>query len=141
MIRFLLDTNVLSEMNKPAPDPGVVGWIGAAVEDELALSVVSLAEINRGIERLAAGRRQSAYRSWLSALLARFDGRILPITSDIALSAGALEVVSLNAGRPMALADVLIAATARVHGLTLITRNERDFQALPLPIHNPWSTP
>ena len=139
MARFLLDTNVPSELNKQKPNAGVVKWIGMANEDDLFLSVVSIAEISRGVERLAGGRRQALLRTWMNELAARFGGRTLPVSTDVAIESGCLEALAMRQGRPLEFADALVAATARIHDLTLVTRNVADFAGLPVEVHNPWS--
>ncbi len=137
---FLLDTNVVSEMVKPRPDPGVVRWLMEIDEDRVFLSVVTLAELRFGIARLPAGRRRSSLQAWLQGeLLPRFAGRILTIDSEVALTGGDVMAECAAVGRAIEAMDALIAATARVHELELVTRNTGDFVASMIPICNPWS--
>ncbi|MBX3501445.1 MAG: type II toxin-antitoxin system VapC family toxin [Alphaproteobacteria bacterium] len=136
---FLLDTNVVSEWVRPRPDPGVVAWLAAADEDRVFLSVVSLAELRHGIDRLADGRRRHSLDAWLREQLPlRFADRILPVDRAIADRWGVLVARRDAAGRPIGAMDAFIAATAAVHGLTLVTRNAADFQSVVMEIVNPW---
>lgn len=136
---FLLDTNVVSEWVRPRPDPGVVAWLAAADEDRVFLSVVSLAELRHGIDRLADGRRRHSLDAWLREQLPlRFADRILPVDRAIADRWGVLVARRDAAGRPIGAMDAFIAATAAVHGLTLVTRNAADFRSVVMEIVNPW---
>jgi len=137
---FLLDTNVLSEWVKPRPDAGVITWLDEADEDRLFLSVVTLAEIRRGIERLQPGRRRQRLDDWLQdELPERFEGRILPVDAAVADTWGRLVARSEAAGRAIGVMDAFIAATASAHDLTLVTRNVGDFKGSMRAILNPWS--
>lgn len=136
---FLLDTNVVSEWARPRPNPGVVAWLATADEDRVFLSVVSLAELRHGINRLADGRRRRGLDAWLREDLSlRFEGRVLPVDPAIADRWGELVARREAAGRPIAAMDAFIAATASVHGLTLVTRNTQDFRSVVREIVNPW---
>lgn len=138
---FLLDTNVVSEWVKPSPDVGVVEWLADADEDRTFLSVVTLAELRRGIERLAGGRRRDRLDDWLrNDLPMRFERRILPIDADVADAWGDVVARRETAGRPIGVMDAFIAATAIVHGLAVVTRNTTDFDATVAEIVNPWSS-
>ena len=137
---YLLDTNVVSEWVKPRPDPGVIAWLAEADEDRVCLSVITLAEIRHGIDCLADGDRRRRLDVWLrDELPQRFEGRILDIDSRTADAWGRLMASRQAAGRPMSVMDGFIAATANVHGLTLITRNQKHFSAAVGKIINPWS--
>jgi hypothetical protein len=137
---FLLDTNVVSELVRPRPDAGLVGWLVDLDEDRVFLSVVTLAELRYGIARLPAGRRRRRLHDWLHGdLLQRFAGRILPVDNDIALIWGDVTAECAAVGRPIEAMDALIAATARVHALELVTRDARDFEGALIPVRNPWS--
>lgn len=136
---FLLDTNVLSEGAKPRPNAGVLDWLAAADEDSLFLSVVSLAELRHGLERMAEGARRSALDDWLTgALPDRFAGRVLDIDADVADHWGRIVARGQAAGRPISAMDAFIAATAEKHRLTLVTRNVSDFDITGLRLLNPW---
>ncbi len=137
---FLLDTNVVSEWTKPHPNRGVVEWLEKVDEDEVFLSVVTFAELRHGIDRLAAGARRRKLDQWLrSEVPARFEGRIVLIDGAIADEWGRLVAQREAGGKPIHAMDAFIAATARVHELTLVTRNVSDFSPSLKTIVNPWT--
>jgi len=137
---FLLDTNVVSEWVKLRPNPGVVAWLAEADEDHVFISVITLAELRHGIERMAAGSRRNRLDEWLKAELPlRFEGRVLAIDSSVADAWGKVVARSQGIGRPTGAMDAFIAATAAVHSLTLITRNASDFKSTVKDIINPWT--
>ena len=136
---FLLDTNVVSEWVKPRPNAGVITWLEEADEDRLFLSVVTLAELRRGIERLEPGRRKKRLDEWLREELPdRFEGRILPIDAAIAETWGRLVARGEATGRAIGVMDAFIAATASAHDLTLVTRNIGDFKGSMRALLDPW---
>ena len=138
-MRFLLDTNVVSEWVKLSPDIGVATWLAEIDEEAVFLSVMTLGEIRHGIERLQAGARRSRLDTWVTTNLPlRFEGRILGIDEATADVWGRLMALAQDRGRPMAAIDGFIAATACRHGLNLVTRNVKDFEALDIPLLNPW---
>ena len=137
---FLLDTNVLSEPMKERPNPGVLAWLSRVDEDQVFVSVVSITELRCGVERQAIGKRRERLDGWLRKdLILRFEGRILPIDLRIADACGGLMARSESMGRPMEARDAFIAATAEVHGLTLVTRNTSDFEPTLKAIISPWT--
>ena len=137
---FLLDTNVVSEWTKPHPNAGVMNWLGGADEDRVFLSVVTIAELRHGVERLPAGRRRSRLDQWLrDELVRRFEGRVLSVEEGIADEWGRLVARRDAQGRPIHAMDALLAATAQVHSLTLVTRNDSDFESTVKLILNPWT--
>ncbi len=139
-MNFLLDTNVVSEWVKPRPDPGVIEWLADADEDRLFLSVATLAELRYGVERLPVGRKSAQLREWLETeLTSRFEGRVVVIDDTVAGAWGKLLAKADAAGRPMSTMDGFLAATAAVHQMTLVTRNEMDFAAAAIKTFNPWS--
>lgn len=138
-MNYLLDTNVVSEAVKPRPNPGVLRWLEANDEDRLFLSAATLAELHGGVQRLPEGARKRRLRDWLAAdLTERFRGRILPIDEPVAAAWGEILAEREAAGRPILTIDCFLAATARVHQLTLATRNLADFDPT-VPAVNPWS--
>lgn len=138
-MRFLIDTNVLSEGTHPAPEPRVVSWLRAQAPLDLAISVFTLGEIQRGIELLPSSRRRSALEVWLAKELPlHFQGRVLAVDEAVAFAWGRLSAQSRASGRHLSLVDGLLLATASVHGLTLVTRNEADCAARGVPVFNPW---
>jgi predicted nucleic acid-binding protein len=138
-VSFLLDTDVVSEWVKSRPDRSVVAWLAAVDEDQVFISVVTLAELRYGIERMAPSRRRNRLAQWLrDDLPLRFDGRVLSIDPIVADVWGKVVARSEAAGRPIGAMDAFIAATAEAHGLTLVTRNVPDFEASIKAIINPW---
>jgi toxin FitB len=138
-VNFLLDTNVISEWVKPRPEPGIVAWTAWVDEDRTYLSVVTLAELRRGVERLEEGARRRRLDEWLRGELPlRFEGRILAIDARVADDWGKVVAARERAGRPIGLMDAFMAATARVHALTLVTRNTADFEPSVESILNPF---
>jgi predicted nucleic acid-binding protein len=133
---FLLDTNVLSELARPRPSSDVVHWV--AEQREVVLSVVSIEELTFGVERAPAGMRTRLTR-WLEALLAS-EPIVLDVTMPVARLAGELRARREAGGRRLAQADAFIAATAVVHGLTLATRNTRDFAGCGVALFDPVAT-
>jgi len=139
-MKFLLDTNVISEPMRVQPNAGVLAWLAEVDEDSVFLSVVTITELRYGIERLTTGRRRDRLEGWLRKdLSSRFEGRILPVDFEIADTCGRLVARSESLGRPMEPRDAFIAATAEVHGLTLVTRNASDFEATVKTIVTPWT--
>lgn len=132
---FLLDTVVISELRKARPDSGVVRWISKCQDEQLFLSVISIGEIERGIEkqRKADVGFADELAVWLETLTRLYGDRVLSITPAIARRWGRLSAVSSNNG-----ADLLIAATALVHGLQVVTRNVSDFEPTGVVIVNPF---
>lgn len=140
-MRYLLDTNFLSEGAKPRPDPGVVSWNNEQSRLDLAVSALSFGEIRQGVEMLAPGRRRDALEAWLTTALPRqFLGRVLPIDEHVTAEWGRLVVEGRRKGRELPPIDGLLLATASLHHLTLVTRNERDCAGRGVPILNPWSS-
>lgn len=135
-MRFLLDTNVVSELRRGArTNPNVAAWFDDQPADSLFLSALTIGEIREGIEMLRArDRRQAALLDrWLTGLLQFFGDRVLYVDGDVADTWGRLRARY----RPPVM-DALIAATARVHDLTIATRNVHDFAPLEVPMLNPW---
>jgi len=143
MSGFLLDTNVISEFARPdnQPDPRVKHWLEAADPDSLFVSVLTFGEIRRGIEKLQSGKRRTHLESWLEKDLHEwFEKRLLPVNEAIANRWGLLSAAAMRSGRPLAVIDGLLAATALEHALTVVTRNSTDFTNAGAPILNPWQT-
>lgn len=138
-MKFLLDSNTVSEWVKPRPNAGVIDWMGSIDDDLVFLSVVSLAEVRYGIERLAHGNRRRRLEEWLERELPlRFEGRILPVNQGIADAWGRIVALCASNGSPISAIDGFLAATAEVHGLTLVTRNVPHFTVLKT-VLNPWT--
>jgi toxin FitB len=138
-VNYLLDTCVISEMVRPRPTDSVLLWLDAQDEATLHLSVLTIGELHKGIARLEDGERKSRLFSWVDGALAlRFDRRVLPIDTAVASAWGQITGSSERAGRPIPVIDGLIAATARVHGLMVVTRNTDDFARCGVSIFDPW---
>lgn len=139
MTGYLLDTNVISELIKPAPNAQVTAWIRSVNETDLHLSVLSFAELRHGIEQLPRGARRNRLQRWMEFdLTDRFEGRILAIDKNIAETWGIIMARVRAAGvRPPSM-DTLFAATAEALGLTMVTRNTRDFALIGVAVVNPW---
>jgi hypothetical protein len=135
---FLLDTVIISELRKKRPDAGVLRWISGQQDSQLFLSVVTLGEIERGIEkqRNAAPDFADELTTWLENLTDLYADRILTITPVIARGWGRLSARLGNDG-----SDLLIAATALVHGLTVVTRNTGHFEPTGVSVINPFNKP
>lgn len=133
---YLLDTVVVSELMKKNQHPGVMRWLDAQEPRLLFVSVVTVGEIEQGIERLPHGERRRAYERMVrEALPARFAGRVLPVSIEVASSWG---VFSGRHRQTLPVVDGLIAATARVHEMAVVTRNVADFRRFDVPVVNPW---
>lgn len=131
---FLLDTNAVSEVRR-GRDPHVRAWADAVEDADLHLSVMTLGEIRSGIDRLRDrdAAQAAVFASWLGELRTRFAGRILGVDARVADQWG-----RLNATASRNTVDSLIAATAHVHDLTVVTRNTKDFNGCDIPLLNPW---
>ena len=137
---FLLDTNVVSEWLKPEPDANVLQWLSEVDEDSVWLSVITLAEIRFGVERMPPGRRRAALAAWIeNDLAARFEGRIVGIGLGIADAWGTFMARGARQGKTIAAMDGFLGAIALAQGLTLVTRNTADFEPMGVPVLNPWT--
>jgi predicted nucleic acid-binding protein len=136
----LLDTNVLSELRKPRPEPLVVAYFISRPAEDLFISTVTLAEIRFGIQSQPDEIKREALANWLEKdMRPTFAGRTLPITEAVMLRWRILLEQGRKSGRAFSQPDLIIAATAIEHGLTLVTRNTKDFAGLPdLLLLNPW---
>ena len=139
MSGYLIDTNVVSELTKAAPDPGVIAFLSE--RDDLWLSSVVLHELEFGLRSLPQGRRRDDLQQVLSDFIAEFEDRILPLERSEAVWAARLRAEAHLAGRVLHLGDALIAGTAKAHELSVATRNIRDFGGLDVNVINPWQTP
>lgn len=136
MKRLLLDTNVLAEIGKPAPEPRVTSFLQKRTE--IFVSIIALHEIEYGIALLPDGRRRAELESAMAAVISALGDNILGIGEREARFAASLRAEARKRGRLLHLADALIAATAKEHGLTLATRNTSDFDYLDVGVINPW---
>jgi len=135
-VTYLIDTNVLSETRKRQPSPGVAGWITATPPGRMYISVLTMGEIEQGIARIRGrGDWQQAVslEQWLAKVEAAFADRILSLTLPVAKTWG-----RQSHARPLPVVDALIAATAQVHGLTVVTRNVKDYEHAGVQVLNPF---
>jgi toxin FitB len=137
---YLLDTNCISEVVRPNPEPRVLSWLEATDERLLYLSVLTLGEIRKAVASLPQGKRRRRLESWLELeLQARFSGRVLPIDAGIADRWGILTADARKKGVGLATIDGLLAATALHYNLTLVSRNVNDFASTPVLLLDPWT--
>jgi len=137
---YLLDTNVISEAVKPHPSPVLLEWLGAQRDEALHISALTIAEIRRGILEKVAGRRRRELESWFGGPegpQALFAGRILPFEERAALEWARLMADGTAAGQPRSAVDMIVAATASTHRLTVATANEKHFRNTGVPWINP----
>jgi predicted nucleic acid-binding protein len=138
-LNYLLDTNVLSEATRPQPDARAAAWLGSRPSLTLFVSLVSIAEIRKGILLLPEGRKRTKLGSWLeSELLPAFANRVIPLGDAEMNEWASLQAETEKKGHRLPVVDSLIAATARCHGLTLATRNIQDFCHCGIPVLSPW---
>jgi toxin FitB len=139
-VRLLLDTNVVSEVTKQAADPRVLEWLDQFDEDRSFISVVSMAEIRRGVALMDDGRKRETLAEWLAQdLPQRFEQRVHHVDEPIAQAWGDMMVPAKRRGRGRSSMDGLIAATATAKQLTLATRNTKDFEGSGIDLFDPWS--
>jgi len=139
MSGFLLDTNCISELVRPKPEPRVVQWMEAVDEELLYLNVLTLGEIRKGVVGMPQRKRRTRLESWLEAdLRARFSGRILTIDSVTADRWGQLAAEAKRKGKTLAVIDGLLAASAIQHNLIVVSRNASGFTGLAIQVLNPW---
>jgi len=137
---WLLDTNVLSELRRPRPEPRVVAFVADRPLQQLFVSSVTLAEIRFGIELLAEPNRRAELNEWLThKVRPMFEHRVLQVTEDIMLKWRLLVEVGRKTGHVFSQPDLLIAATAIQHNLTVVTRDRSDFDKSGVPVLNPWN--
>jgi predicted nucleic acid-binding protein len=135
-VRYLLDTNVLSETRRPRGDEGVKAWISSVSADDLYLSVLVIGEIRRGIERLVRRDQDQAavYEAWLGTVVRDYADRIIPVDAETADEWGRMSVPD-----PVPIVDGLMAATAKVRGMTFVTRNTADVERAGVVLLDPFS--
>jgi predicted nucleic acid-binding protein len=134
---ILLDTNVVSEMVKPRPNPDVLSFLSSAVDPWL--SSVTIEELVYGAERAPDPKRRAKLLGWIGKIKADFVGRMMPIDDAVAERSGRLRALAAAQGRPATVVDSLIAASAQARGLTLVTRNTTDFETFGIKLFNPWT--
>lgn len=141
MTGWLLDTNVLSELRRRKPEPKVIAFIAAQPLESLYISTVTLAEIRFGIELVAEAGRRAELTDWLThKVRPMFEGRVLPVTEDIMFKWRLLVEDGRKTGHTFSQPDLILAATALEHGLTLVSRDTREYEKARVPLFNPWTT-
>lgn len=137
---IVLDTNVLSELLRPAPDPAVIMWLGTQTPAQVFTTAITEAEIRYGVARLEAGRRREGLMAAITAIFTEdFAGRVLAFDAECATAYADIVAARERTGRPISQFDAQIAAIARMHDAAIATRNVKDFEALGLTILNPFS--
>jgi len=136
---FVLDTNVISELMRPRPDPAVSGWLAAHGGSRVSITSISRAEIRYGIARLDTGERRDDLTARADATFAEIGSATLDFDAAAADRYGALVAERERIGRPISVLDGQIAAIALANGADVVTRNARDFDDCGLKVHNPWS--
>ena len=137
---FLLDTCVISETIKSNPSEAVQTWMKSIDETVVYLSVFTLAELEKGIQKMEEGKKRRFINEWVHQdLMIRFAGRVLSVDQDVAWKWGNIQAEAEKLGRPMPIIDGFIAATALTHKLTLVTRNISDMEAVGVSLFNPWT--
>ncbi len=129
-MRYLLDTNIISDIAKPAPSESLLAWMSEQIDEDLFIASLTVAEIRRGVLEKPAGKRRDALEAWFSGPegpQALFAGRVLPFDENAALIWARLMADGARKGRPLSALDTIIAAVAEAHGCTVVTDNERDF--------------
>lgn len=138
-MKYLLDTCVISELVAKQPNPKVVEFVDSLDSDDVYLSVITIGEIAKGIEKLPKSKRKQELHTWLKEdLLVRFDGKIIPLDTDVLLEWGLLTARLESTGKTLPAMDSLIAATVLAHKFALVTRNVDDFDGAGVEIVNPW---
>jgi predicted nucleic acid-binding protein len=136
---WLLDTNVLSELRRPKPDKNVVNFVASKPLDLLFVSVITFAEIRFGIERITDVGRRAELNDWLAhKVRPMFEQRVLAVSEDIMFKWRLLVEDGRKAGHTYSQPDLIIAATALHHGLTVVSRDTSDFRKARVPVLNPW---
>jgi toxin FitB len=136
---WLLDTNILSELRRPRPERRVVSFVTIQPLDSLHISSVTLSEIRFGIEQVSDSGRRSELIDWLThKVRPMFEQRVLPVTEDVMLRWRLLVEEGRKVGHTFSQPDLIIAATALEHGLTLVSRNVTDYAKAHVPVLNPW---
>ena len=139
MSGWLLDTNVLSELRRPKPEPKVLAFVAAQPLEQLYVSAVTFAEIRFGIELLPDASRRAELNDWLThKVRPMFEQRVLPITEDVMFKWRLLVEAGRKAGHTFSQPDLIIAATALHHGLTIVSRDTDDFLKARATVFNPW---
>ena len=130
-MKYLLDTCVISELTKHKPNARVIEWINQAPLDSLFLSVITIGEIRKGLNKLPKSKRKEKLTIWLNTLMEEYKERLLPVDLAVAENWGVIQGNAERSEIPMTSIDSFIAATAHTYNLTVVTRNEKDFSQVP----------
>lgn len=136
---IVLDTNVVSEAMKPAPDPGVMSWLTSVPMSSVRLTVVTVAELLKGVFQLPEGHRRDAVQEHVEIVLAAYNGKLLDVDARTAPYFADIVTKRDREGRPIGVMDAWIAAVCRLHDVPLVTRNVKDFEGTGIAVINPWS--
>jgi predicted nucleic acid-binding protein len=136
MKKYLLDTNIISELAKPSPHQNVVDFVIAL--DKAWLSIITVHELNYGLNLLPKGNRRTQLEDSIAMFIEQYAAFIIPVEHKEAQAAALLRAKARKAGKPCHLADSLIAGTAKAHSLIVVTRNEKDFKDFEIEVKNPW---
>ena len=140
-MKYLIDTCVIAELIKPKPEKNVVHWLKLQNENQLYISVLTLGEISKGIEKVNNKERKKKLHLWVEDdLRQRFNGRILPVNDQVAMVWGQVQGKAESIGKGMPAVDGLIAATGLVFNMVVVTRNVSDMEASGVALLNPWNT-
>lgn len=137
-MKFLLDTNIISEIRKVEPSPKVLEWLYGIPNEHLYISVLTLGEINKGIAKLPDGRKKNELIKWFDRVQESYRYQTFHVDETIAQKWGELTAHAAKEGNILPAIDGLIAATAYVKGAILVSRNTKVFQSTPIQILNPW---
>lgn len=137
-MNYLMDTCLLSEVRKNTPNPSVIEWISQCDENAMYISALSIGELQYGISQLPESHKKNGLIMWFNDLTDSFDGRILPVSHTVSILWGNTRARLKKQGIQLPVIDGLIAATAEVHSMTLVTRNSKDFKNTSVQLFNPW---
>jgi predicted nucleic acid-binding protein len=139
-LKYLLDTCVLSELPKKKPNKGVLDWISSQSNFDLAVSVLTLGELVKGTHYLPDSPKRTTLQIWIIEQIAEsFEGRVLPVSDEIAARWGSIAGQAEKKGKPLPVIDSLLLATASIHELAIVTRNVADFRHFDVEVINPWT--
>ena len=139
-MKYLLDTNVVSELARRIPDDNVVRWFSSVEEDALYLSAPVIGELVFGVSKLEDGVQKDRYAGFVQEIRNRFGNRVLTFDDTTAEAWGRLRGALVRRGKTLPMIDSMIAAMALVHGMTVVTRNTRDFETAGVSLYNPFKT-
>ncbi len=133
MTRYLLDTNIISNVTKPAPSPTLLSWMAEQADDDLFISALTVGEIRRGLLEKPSGKKRALLETWFTGSegpQALFAGRVLPFDEKASLIWAQLMADGTGKGRPRSALDMIVAAIAEANGCVIVTDNEKDFTGL-----------